>query len=515
MSLSRSTLIVGLATLASRLLGFARDVIVARTLGAGPAADAFLVALRLPNLVRRVLGDGGINAGFVPLYARLKREEGEDAARAFAGQALIWFALSLCALTALVEIAAPLVALSVAPFSADDPDRLYLATLYIRLSWPFIAAASLAALMAAHLNAERRFAIAGFAPALVNVLLIAAYWLVARELEQGGSVDAAAGGVQMSLALSAAGFVQLALVGWALARLPQRPRISGLRHGLPAMRKLLAFGLPALAAGAAPQLILLAATQAASAIPGAVSWLYYADRVFQLPLSLLGVGLGIVLISAASDATSETPATERALEAALLLGWPASTGLAVLSLPIAQTLFQRGAFDAGDTAGTAAALLAFALGLPAAVASKVFAPAFFARGAVRMPLAATIVAALVALAAAILLAPVWGAFGAAFGAAFGFWLHAALLAAGLAREGARMSARFLTATLRALLACAGMAVALWWGMHLLAPVFTGSPWPIRLIALGVLCCCGALVYGSLALMLGTVRRDDIAALLRR
>jgi putative peptidoglycan lipid II flippase len=427
-SLVRPSLLVGLSLVASRLLGFARDVLIAGLLGAGPVADAFLVALRLPQLVRRILGEGALNTAVVPLFRRLEREADSKAASRLAADALAALAVGLLALLAALEILAPLVTLFLAPAYVGDAALWDLSTFYLRLMLPFVALVTMASAVAALLNAQTRFLAAALAPVAVNVLVIAATLAIERL-----AVDRGATGTWLGVAISTAGLFQLLVVAAALrgAHLPwRRPRFS------PDIRRLFSFGGPALVAGGAVQLILLVASVVASARPAAVSWLYYADRLFQLPLSMVGTGLGIVLLpTMAAGVTAPRDVLNRALEAALALTLPAAAGLAILAQPIVGVLFERGAFAAIDTRGTAAVLIGLSAGLPAAVVGKVLAQDFFARERMQVPILALAVALAVTLAGSAGLAHLFGVSGLGAGASLGFLAHALVLSVALAADG--------------------------------------------------------------------------------
>lgn len=513
MSLARSTLIVGFSTAASRLLGFARDILIARALGAGPAADAFFIAFRLPNLARRVLSEGGLNAGFVPLYARLKKESGPQSAARFAGDALAALALILLALVGLVEIAAGGIVLLLA--LGEDPETLSLATLCTRLAFPFVWGVSLASLVAALLNAERRFTAAALAPVAVNAVLIAALlWMQGRP---GLTQEAQA--VWLAVAVSVSGLVHLGIVAVAAHRLGTlafaRPRLT------PALRRLLLLGAPAMAASGAAQLIILAATSVASFTPSAVSWLYYADRVFQLPLGFVGSAVGLVLLSevaqrhGAADRDGFLEAQNRALEAALLLALPAATALLLLAHPIAQALFERGAFGPRDTAGTAGALVGLAAGLPFAVAGKVLSQALFAREEFFAAFVAGAFGLVVTVAAGLALAESFGALGIGLGAALGLAAHAGAVAASLGARGLwRPDARLAGRAARILAASAAMGAGLW-AARLALPPPAAIGGAGRALTLAALCLGGLGLYAACAFALRAVTAADLAALRRR
>ncbi|WP_066473068.1 murein biosynthesis integral membrane protein MurJ [Bosea sp. WAO] len=498
--LARDSLVVGAATILSRLLGFARDVLIARLLGTGPVADAFLAALRLPNLVRRVLGEGGLNAPFVPLYLSIKAESGEAAARRFAGEAASHLGLLLLVFVALAELFAPWVVLGLAGGFAGEPDTLALAAFYTRLMLPFVLLTTLAALLAALLNAEGRFTVAALAPALMNAILLAALLV---ELFRGGPSEERA--TLLAICLSLTGLAHLALILAQLRRIGL-PRPS-LRWS-PEMKRLVRTGGATLLAASAAQLVLLVSTQIASAEAGSVAALYYADRVFQLPLSFFGVAMGTVVLSAMAGEQSQAEHDEllgRALALGLALAIPAATALFLLAEPIVSVLFEQGRFGVADRERTAAALAAFAIGLPFALIAKVFGQAYFVRRRPRVPLLAGLAAVVVAACAGYALLG-WreAAMIGALAASLAFLVQALLLAGCLLREGLWRPDRATIRTILAnLLAAALMAAALAVLLPPLQPwLALGQPALSRAAALAALCLGGALVYGLAGLILG-------------
>ena len=499
--LARDSAVVGAATIASRLLGFARDVLIARLLGAGPVADAFLAALRLPNLVRRILGEGGLNAPFVPLYLSIRQTEGEAAARRFAGEATAQITALLLAIVALGQVFAPWLVLGLAGGFAEAPDTLALASLYTRLMLPYLALTTVAAVLAALLNAERRFAVAALAPAAMNAVLVA---VLLAALLQG--IDAPVAAPWLALAVTATGLVHLAMVGAALRR------IGGVRLRLrwsPAMTRLVRTGGATLLAASSAQLLLLVSTQIASAEPGAVAALYYADRVFQLPLGFVGVAMGTVALSEMAASRDGDAGLAQALRLGLALAFPAAIALWLLAEPIVSVLFEYGRFGADDRASTAGALAAFALGLPFGFAGKVLAQVYFVRTAPRLPLIACFAALASAIAAGLAL-PHGGepARLAALAASLGFAVNALLLAGALARAGVlRLSA----ATLRPLTGIAAACLVLATLLVALLPAFApwlavGQPALLRLSALGGLCLAGLCAYAACGWLFGLFRR---------
>jgi putative peptidoglycan lipid II flippase len=506
-SLARDSALVGAATVASRLLGFVRDILIARALGAGPVADAFLVAFRLPNMFRRVLTEGGLNAPFVPVYLALKREEGAEASGRFAGEAIGNFAALLLIIVAIGELTAPWLVLGLAGGFKDAPVTYALAQTYTRLALPFVAFTVLASLIAAVLNAEKRFLVAALAPISLNVVLIS---LLLATDAKGYSPDTMA--KALAIGISAAGALHLVLVFWALGwRAPGWPRLA---FGLsPPMRRFLTLGVPALLASATSQIVLLVATQIASVQPGAVSWLYYADRVFQLPLGFVAVAMGVVLLpeiaarEAAHDAEGRRRTVDSALALGLLLALPAAVGLAALAEPIVAVLFERGKFGAVDRVRTAQALTAFALGLPGAVIAKVLAQVYFARQRPSMPLLVGAVSIAVAVISGTTLATGMPATGAALAASLAFWAQSLLLAALLLWDGLWRPGRTLVhATLAGLAAAGLMGLALMAGQAHWAAALMGRQAGFAEFALLIgLIAAGGGLYALTAFALG-IRR---------
>ncbi|MBS7696964.1 MULTISPECIES: murein biosynthesis integral membrane protein MurJ [unclassified Chelatococcus] len=505
MSLARSSLLVGSAAIASRLIGFARDVMIARALGAGMAADAFLLAFRLPNVARRVFGEGGLNAGFVPLYSRIRAERGEVEAGRFAGQAMSSVAVVLLAVTAFVELAAPLVVIALGAGYAAEVDKFALAVTYTRLAFPFVALAGLASLVGAYLNADRRYTAAALAPVLVNVLMIA----VLLMLDVPDEETAIRQGWWLALAVSTSGLVHLGIVVAALLRHPgsfawHRPRLT------PDIRRLARRVLPATAASGATQLAVVVATAVASQEASAVSWLYYADRVAQLPLSLIGVAVGTVLLSevaarlAAGDHKGAAVAQARALEGALGLALPAAVALVILAEPISVILFQRGAFGPEDAAGTAVLLRMLALGLPAAAIAKVLAQPFFAREALRIPIVGGLSCLVVTGLAGYALKSVLGIAGIGLGLSLGLGVNALVLW-GAARSTSEASPVGMTRRVMLMLAASlVMGVGLEAGMRWLAPWLLVDHLAARAGALALLCCGGLALYVGMAFATGAI-----------
>ena len=379
----RGILTVGGWTMGSRLLGFLRDILIAALAGTGPVADAFFVANKLPNMFRRLFGEGAFNAAFVPEFTGLLTTEGPDAARGFAQEAMSVLAFWLFGLTVLGEIFMPALMHVLAPGFSEDPAKFALAVDLARITFPYLILICLTALLSGVLNGLDKFAAAAAAPLLYNVASIAAMLLLTPYVPTVGHA--------LAWGVSAAGVAQLALLVWATHRagmpfrLP-RPRLT------PNMRILLRRMAPGLIGASAMQLNQAVDVIVSSLLPpGAISLLYYADRVNQLPLGTIGAAVGTALLPLLSrqvrgpDPAAAIATLNRALEFALVLTAPAALALMVAGYPIMAVLFERGAFGLHAAALSSQSLAAYALGLPAFVLVKVLAPAFFARGDTTTP----------------------------------------------------------------------------------------------------------------------------------
>ena len=345
----RSFLTVSSGTLASRLLGFARDTVIAALLGTGPVADAFLVAFQLVNVVRRLLTEGALNAALVPAWMRLRETKGAIAAAAFAGRVLGTVSAALIAAAALIGLLMPLVMTALAPGFAGQP-TLQMAVDDARLMLPYLAFAGPVAVMMALMNAQHRFALTAFSPLLFNVALIAVMIALL-----GWRRDAEFCALAIAATVGGAGLLQLLILlmrrGGSIA--------TPLRISFDAdMRGFLGKAIPGMIANSSPQLLVATGAIIASASPSAVSWLYFANRLVELPLGIVGVAMGTVLVPQLmrelrrDDPTAAAHAQSRGLELAVGLALPAMVGLTVLAEPIVRMLFEHGAFTASDTAAT-------------------------------------------------------------------------------------------------------------------------------------------------------------------
>ena len=381
--IAKSTLVVAGATLVSRILGYARDVVVAFVLGAGASADAFFVAFRIPNTLRRLFGEGSLTMAFVPVYSRVRAEQGEEAAHAMARSALVWLLIILGGLTLVVEILAHPVTVAVAPGFADDPAQMALTVTLVRICFPYIILISAVALCMGILNSENRFLAPALAPVLLNVALIAA--ALAGYFLGWSVVECLAWGVL------AGGVLQWLLQQPFLGAVSMRWRgPMSLRD--PGVRRMAVLMLPTVFGAAVYQLNVLLGTLLASYLPqGSVSWLYYADRLVQFPLGVFGVAVSTAALPSLSrlvaggDTEGYLSALRSSLGLTLFIALPSMAGFMALSTPLVDLLFGRGAFTAADVSATSSALWAYAAGLPGIAMSRPLVAAFYAREKTRVP----------------------------------------------------------------------------------------------------------------------------------
>ena len=508
-SLIRSILTVGGWTLLSRGAGFARDMMLAAYLGAGPVADAFNVAFSLPNMFRRFFAEGAFNMAFVPMYAK-KLEAGEDA-NGFARDAFNGMAAILMVFSVLGTLAMPWLVYAMASGFAGDA-RYELAVLYAQIGFCYIMFISLVALLSGVLNAHGHFTEAGFVPVLMNLIFIAAMLLASQT---GWDM-----GMTLAWTVPVTGIAQLGFTWIAARRLgfsftPRWPKIT------PELKRLAYIAAPAVLAGGVVQINLLVGRQVASYTEGAVSWLVYADRLYQLPLGVVGIAIGTVLLPdlsrrlRAGDEAGSRESFNRGTEFALALTLPAAAALITIAVPLTSVLYQRGAFGAVDATNTALVLAIYGAGLPAFVLHKVFQPLYYAREDSRSPFHFAIVSMGVNAAIAVGLMPLIGFAAAALATTVAAWAMAFQLWFGTRKMGdaARFDTRFRSRVPRALAASAAMALALYLGQQALAEMLRDATW--RYASLALLITLGSLVYFSFGAAIGAFRLGDFRRNLRR
>lgn len=505
---------IGGLTLVSRILGFVREMIFARVMGAGMAADVFALAFLIPNLFRRLFGEGAFSQGFVPLFARrLDGPGGMEEAKRFAEEVLAVFLPILIIITAVFMIAMPFFVGVIAAGWSDDPEKFGLAVDLTRITFPYLIFISLVSLFSGILNSLTRFAAAAFAPALLNIALIAALLLV----PEGGPITATA----MAWAVIAGGLVQLALLviatrraGLTLKLLP--PKMT------PRVKELFILILPAtLGAGGYYISQLFYAYFATSLPEGSLVYLSQADRLNQLPLALVGSALGTAILPAISrhiGAGEERQAANiqgRATELAMLLTIPAAVALSVAAEPIMTVLFQGGRFTEADAQVSALVLSIIVAGLPAYVMIKVLAPGFFGRKDMWTPLWVTVISLGIGVAANFVLVPVMGIAALAATTAGAAWINAIALYVILAHRGHfRFEGWLLSRLAKQIVAAAVMAGAIMLVQSALAGFFSGSAGQ-RLLGTVGLVASGGVAYFVIAWFSGAMDKDDLLILLRR
>jgi putative peptidoglycan lipid II flippase len=518
MNLVRATATIGGLTLVSRVLGFVRDMLMARFVGAGFASDAFLIAFRLPNLFRALFAEGAFSSAFVPMFNRTIGRDRDDlgAGLRFAEGVLSVLLPVLLLFTAAMMLAAgPIVWAMTGGFPDGGPEKLALATNFTRITFPYLLLISLVSLLGGILNSLGRFWVNAAAPVLLNLCLIAGL------LFFRGGTDVETARTQ-SIAVTVSGILQLAWLIWSCR---QAGVVLKLRWPelTPDVRALLKVVWPAaLGAGAVQFNLLISTTLAARFLPeGSVSYLYYADRLNQLPLGLIGIGIGTAMLPTLSRQIGrgeDGPAMvtqNRAIELALLLTLPAAAALMVSALPLVRALLQHGAFTVGDTNASAQALAAFSIGLPAYVLIKVLTPGFYARADTRTPVRIALVAMAVNLV--LNLALIWSLahVGLALSTAISAWVNAGLLYWTLHRRAhltldARLRSRGVRLIGATLVMAAGLLLLNGW----IDPLM-GRSLILRAAGLVLLMGAGGILYFGAAFALGAFRIADLRAQLSR
>ncbi|NVO56513.1 murein biosynthesis integral membrane protein MurJ [Rhodobacteraceae bacterium B1Z28] len=500
---------VGFWTLASRILGFAREILLTAYIGPGPVMDAFVAAFRLPNMFRRFFAEGAFNAAFVPMFS--KRLEADEDAQGFAQNAFNLLAAAVLALVGLGMVFMPgLVWLTAEGFYGDE--RFDMAVDYGYVVFPYIMFMSLAALFSGVLNATGRFAAAAAAPVLLNIFACTA--LIAGAMSGGDVIR------WLITVIPIAGVAQLALVWVATERAgisirPGWPRLT------PEMRRMVRVAVPAALAMGVTQVNLVVGQLVASKTEKAVSWLFAADRLYQLPLGVVGIAVGIVLLPdlsrrlRAGDKDGARNAFSRAGEFTLLLTLPSTVAFMIIPNPLVSVLFERGQFSAEDTAATALAVAVYGIGLPAFMLQKLLQPLFFAREDTKSPFRYAVVAMIINAGLAFGLYPLVGWIAPAIAASTAGWAMVVLLVLGARRMGdeARFDDRFKHRAWRVVAASLGMGVVLFAAIHLFGWTLELPGW--RYLALLVLIKVAAATYFFLGHIFGAIKIAELKGALRR
>jgi putative peptidoglycan lipid II flippase len=507
-SLFKSASTVSLLTLASRITGLVRELLVASVFGASAMTDAFNVAFRIPNLFRRLFAEGAFSQAFVPVLAASKATDGEAATRLLIDRVatlLVWVLVGTCVAGVL---AAPWMVWAMASGLQQSPEGYDAAVVMTRFMFPYIGFMSLVALSSGVLNTWKRFAVPAATPVLLNVAMIAAAWWLAPALRARGiePIYAMAAGVMLG------GVLQLGAQVPALRRMGLLPTIGLKPDALrtawrdPATQRILKLMLPALLGVSVAQVSLLINTQIASHLPtGSVSWLTYADRLMEFPTAMLGVALGVVLMPqlsaarASGDAAQYSQLLDWGLRIVVLLSVPCAVGLLIFARPLVAVLYHYGAFSAVDVQQTTQALMGWGAGLVGLVAIKVLAPGYYASQDIRTPVRVAIIVLVLTQLMNLVLVPRFQQAGLSLSIGLGAMVNALWLLTGLVRRGSYQPqpgwGRFL---LQVLAAAALLMVYLLWAGQAVDWIALGQH---RLLRIGLL---AASLLGAAVLYLGAV-----------
>lgn len=514
MSLVRNTFTIGGLTLVSRVGGFIRDMLMANYVGAGFANDAFLIAWRLPNLFRALFSEGAFASAFVPMFNReMAREDGGlSAALLFAEQVLaILFPFLIFFTIVMMAATGPIVWVLTGGFPDGGPDKFALTVVLTRITFPYLALISLVSLLGGILNSVDRFWVNAAAPIMLNICMI-----IGLLFFRGHSPVETA--YTQAIAVTVSGVVQLAWMAWACARAGtglkfRRPKLN------PQVREMLRIiGPAAFGAGAVQFNLLISTMLAARFLPqGSVSYLYYADRLNQLPLGLIGIGVGTAMLPGlsrqigAGDTAGANSTQNRAIELVLVLTLPATAALMVAATPIIRALLQHGVFVSADTIASAQALAAFSLGLPAYILIKVLVPGFYSRQDTKTPVRIALIAMLVNLVLNLIL--IWPLLhvGLALSTAISAWVNAGLLYWSLHKRGHfAIDSRLRQSAIKLLAATLAMGVLLFFASPRIDP-HMGKGLFERGLWLGGLMAAAGIVYFGVAIALGAFRIREFRA----
>lgn len=512
--LLKSTAIIASLTLFSRLLGLIRDILIASYLGAGAISDAFFTAFKLPNVFRRMFAEGAFNAAFVPLYARRIEEDGDDAANNFASEVGSMLFTVVIGIIIFFELTMPwslnIIGYGLDKTTLEDGVVPYdLAVMYAMITMPYLLFMSLMALFSGIMNTRQKFALPTFALALLNVFMISA--LVGSH---HFGFDKKHIGTALSVAITISGVAQAGLVYWGCKRIGikfhlRRPRLT------PNVKRLVILGVPGIISAGITQINLVVSHSIATMQQSAASWLTYADRLYQLPLGMIGIAMGIALLPAlsrrirANDEAGANMSFNRGMEIAAFLTLPAAVALYVIPELLIAGIYQRGEFITETTLQVAKALRFFALGLPAFVMIKVLTPAFFARENTKTPMIYAALSAFINIILGLYLFKTIGFEGLALATSIAAWVNVTCLSWILLKsEHWQPDARLITRTPRIVFASLLMGGALWFIQpHI--PDFAEMNILMDFIILSAVCGIGGIVYAIAAIALRAFGVSDI------
>lgn len=497
MSLTKSFFTVGSLTLVSRVFGFIRDILIAAIMGAGPLTEAFLVAFKLPNFFRRLFAEGAFNAAFVPMFAGMLATEGQEKARLFGEKIFSVLLFSLLIFTLVMQVAMPLVMYVLAPGFADDKEKFDLAVYLTRITFPYLLFVSLVSFLAGVLNCFNKFAAVAASPIILNLCLIPALLFFAEKAETPAHA--------LSYGVALAGVLQFLWLYLSCKKIGitfkiRRPKLS------PEIRAFLKRMAPGIIGAGVVQINLWIDIIIGTFIPSAIAYLYYADRINQLPLSIVGTAMGVALLPSLSKQIRENKSEEamnsqnRALEIVLFLILPATAALIIISHPIISVLFERGKFGAAESLATSYGLIAYAVGLPAFVMVKIFSTSFFSHGDTKTPVKIAIMAMIsnvilnVAFIFLFMRIGIMPHIGIALATSISSWLNVGFLCMILVKRGRfgfdkRIKKRFW----RILLSVAFMSFTLWFLLNIFSEMLKAGQIE-KIISLVAIIIIGGAVY---------------------
>lgn len=503
----------------SRILGFARDILIANILGATPLAEAFMVAFRLPNLFRRLFADGALLAAIVPVYNRVRHEQGAQMARQFSGVLFGWLLILCVMFSSILMLFMPQVVLGLAPGFADRPELLKTTAMLALFSFPYLGFMVLSSFQGGILNANGKFWAAAAAPILLNVMMIGALLLSEWQPELLESMGLSTAKL-LVIAISLAGFLQLmsltiACANQGLIDYCQLPRLS------PEVKQFYKLMLPGIIGMGVLQINMVIATQIASTLDqGAIAYLYYADRLSQLPIGLIGVALGTALLPKLGkallnkDQAAQDYNFSRALETGIILSFPAMIGLMILASPIINALFLHGAFTKADAAQTQNVTMMMALSVPPAIIIKICASVFFAHEDTKTPMRLAMLAVALNIPLAMLLGQFYGAAGIALSSSLVAWLSLCLYGFLLKRRRWIFVDQALRQKLAGILiANIAMAAGLWGLSWLVKDIMLSNIGQMIMLAVFILL--ALKLYFGLLISLKVINWSDALSLIKR
>jgi putative peptidoglycan lipid II flippase len=510
--LIRSSMIFSGLTLVSRIFGLARDLVVAARLGASAtaAADAFQTALAFPNLFRRIFAEGAFAAAFVPAYSKSLETDGEEVADKLAGDAMATLAAATIVITVICELAMPWLMYVINAGYADDPIKFKLAVTLTQISMPYLPCMAIVAHLSGVLNARGRFVLSAIAPVVLNLCMLGAMWP-----QKDPRMAAIAG----SIGVIVAGVLQAALLAWGVRKSGAEVRWV-LPTLTPEIRELLGRAVPGAISASATQLNIFISGYLASFVNGGRTWLATADRLYQLPLGLVGVAIGVALLPQlsravqAKDHSEAQTAMDQAITFAMALTLPAAAAMASIPFFLSDALYTRGAFTVYDAHNTASALFFYGLGVPAFVLQQLYSRAFFARGDTRSPMRFALISIAVNIGAGVVFFHFFGIRGIAAATALASWINVAQSAWKLHRmDQYRPSAATWSRLGRIVAASLGMA-ALLATASFFRPEIQAAVGR-KEVAIILVAIAGAAVYPLLLFAFGGMTLTEIKAMVRR